>query len=431
MRGGEACYSRGFGFRDFVKGTSATPETTYCVGSVTKSFTALAVMQLHERGLLNIDDPVEKYLPFKAKPMGGMVLLRHLLSHSSGLSHLGYAEATLSAITDYADQWFPICSPDDLLVFMQGAGDWALARPGERHAYLNEGYILLGKIVEEVSGIGYADYVEEKILRPLGMEKSTFREDQVDLDDNVAIPYVGGQNGAKVATRYPYGQMIADGGLMSNAGDMSRFVRMLLGGGELDGRRVAAKETIKAMMTPHVRTVEDPVEGAGTRHYGYGLRIKGGFLGGTLVHHSGSVFGSSAYICMVPEHDAGVVVLANGGYFLEDVGEYAMALLLGRDPYEIPSFRRGRILDSLAGDYRTFRGTSSYKVTRSGGILQLESSFGQRKFTTPLIPVDLDGEPKRFRVYGVDTTTPVEFARRDGSTFLLYERNLAKRAKSD
>jgi CubicO group peptidase (beta-lactamase class C family) len=234
-----------------------------------------------------------------------------------------------------------------------------------------------------------------------------------------------------VPTRYPYGQLISDGGLMSNAEDMARYSKMLLSGGVLEGARVASTESIREMMEPKVRTVEEPLEGAGFSHYGYGLRIKSGFLGHTLMHHSGSVFGSSAYMGLIPDEGAGVVILANGGYFLEDIGEYTLATLLGRDPMEIAYFRRMRVLDGLTGTYRTFRGTSNYKLTRSGGILQLTSSFGQRTYTTPLIPVDLESETKEFAVYGIDAKTPVQFMQKGGETFMVYERNMAKRIGSE
>lgn len=427
IKGGEMNYQRGFGFKDFEKGSSATPGTIYCIGSVTKSFTALAVMQLADAGKLSLDDPVEKWLDFRERPMGEEILLRHLLSHSSGLSALGYAEATLSAITETPDLWLPIADADDLLVFMRGAEEWALAKPGERHAYLNEGYILLGAIVEKASGMEYADYVKEHILTPLHMYRSSFREEEVKGDKDLAVPYVTNRNGGKVATRYPYGQMISDGGLMSNATDMVSFLKMLICEGRCDGRQLASPESIHEMVKPQIRMMDDPIGGEDTRHYGYGLRIKESFLGHRLVQHSGSVFGSSAYINFVPDTGDGVVILANGGYYLEDMGEYATALLLGRDPGEIPLFRRGRILDGLAGTYRTFKDTASYRVARSGGILQLEQHWGERVFTTPLIPVDIEGESKEFRTYGTDTTTPALFVRRGGELYLVYERNLAKR----
>jgi len=427
IKDGEVCYQRGFGFRDFEKGTSATPETIYCIGSVTKSFTALAVMQLCEEGKLDLDDPVEKWLQFRERPMGEKVLVRHLLSHTSGLSALGYAEATLAAITDTPDIWLPISNAQDLLVFMRGADEWAISNPGERHAYLNEGYIMLGAIIEAASGVEYANFVKERILLPLHMYRSSFTEEDVEGDEDLAVPYVTNRNGGKVATRYPYGQMISDGGLMSNSLDMANYLKMMLASGAFEGHILASEKSVKEMASPKIKMLDEPVNGIDFRYYGYGLRIKDRFLGHRLVQHSGSVFGSSAYINFVPDADVGVAILANGGYFLEDMGEFATALLLGKNPWDIPSFRRGSILDSLAGTYKTFKDTSTYRVVRSGGLLQLEQKWGDRTFTTPMVPVDIEGETKSFRTYGVDTVTPAEFITRDGETYLVYDRNLCRR----
>ena len=427
IRGGEVNYQRGFGFRDFEKGSSATPETIFCIGSVTKSFTALAVMQLCEAGKLSLDDPVEKWLDFKERPMGEKVLVKHLLSHTSGLSALGYAEATLAAVTDKPDIWLPIADADDLLIFMRGAEDWALAKPGERHAYLNEGYILLGAIIEKASGMSYSEYLDEKVLTPLHMYRSSFEEEDVEGDEDLAVPYITNSAGGKTATRYPYGQMISDGGLMSSASDMANYLRMLLGRGAFEGNRLASEESIETMCSPAIKMLEEPVNGVDYRYYGYGLRIKDNFLGHRLVQHSGSVFGSSAYMNFIPDAGVGVAILANGGYFLEDMGEYAAALLLGKDPMDITSFKRGRILESLAGTYRSFKDTSSYRVLRSGGVLQLEQRWGERVFTTPMIPVDIEGPVKMFNTYGTDTVTPAEFVVRDGETYFVFERNLCRR----
>jgi CubicO group peptidase (beta-lactamase class C family) len=427
IKDGEVQYSQGFGFRDFQRGTSATPETIYCIGSITKSFTALAVMQLHEKGLLNIEDPVEEYIPFRARPFGEPIRIKHLLSHTSGIPSLGYAEATLSIVADTSSQWLPISNSQDLLIFMNGAEEWAISKPGERYAYLNEGYILLGAIIEKVSRSDYAHYVKDHILIPLKMNRSTFLENEVAKDDDVATPYITSQKGEKTPTRYPYGQLISDGGLMSNTLDMANFLKMFLSNGVFNGAAIVSSSSIKEMMEPKVRASEEPVGGAGYRYYGYGLRIKDGFLGHTLLNHSGSVYGSSAYIGFIPDIKAGVIILANGGYFLEPMGEYAMALLLGRDPMEIASFRRTRILEGLTGTYKTFRNTSSYKVTRNGGTLQLETSFGQFTFTTPLIPVDIEGETKHFMAYGIDANTPVQFEQTNGEIYMTYERNKAKK----
>jgi CubicO group peptidase (beta-lactamase class C family) len=424
---GEICYERGLGFRDVSLNTSTTPRTIYCIGSVTKPFTALAVMQLHEEGLLSLDDPVEEYVPYRARPRGEQILVKHLLSHSSGLPSLGYAAATLSTVTNISDDWFPISDPHDLLVFMAGAEDWALSKPGLRYAYLNAGYILLGLVIEKASGEGYTDYIKGRILDPLSMDRSTFHEADVEKDDDVATPYIVSREEGRSPTRYPYGHLISDGGLMSCVEDMANFMKMLLSSGVFEGRQVARPESIMEMMEPKIQTMGEPIEGGSRTYYGYGLRIKTEFLGQKLINHSGSVYGSSAYMGIIPDRNVGVVLLANGGYFLGDMGEYALALLLDREPLEIPYFRRMRALDDLTGSYTTFRGTSTYKVIRSGGILQLESSFGRGTYTTPLIPVDLYGETKLFNVYGMDTITPVEFVRDKGEMCLVYDRNKAKR----
>jgi hypothetical protein len=202
---------------------------------------------------------------------------------------------------------------------------------------------------------------------------------------------------------------------------------MMLDRGSFDGHSIASEESIREMTSSKIKMLDEPINGVDYRYYGYGLRIKDGFMGHRLVQHSGSVFGSSAYINFVPDAGVGVAILANGGYYLEDMGEYATALLLGGDPMSTPFFRRGRILEGLAGTYKTFKDTSTYRVLRSGGFLQLEQKWGERTFTTPMIPVDIEGETKIFRTYGTDTVTPALFVVRDGETYLVYERTLAKR----
>lgn len=427
IKDGKRFYEHGFGFKNFTKGTSTTPKTTYCIGSVTKPFTACAILQLYEKGMLSLDDPIGKYLSIELTAMGVPVLIKHLLSHTSGLSALGYAEATLSALTDFSDHWLPISSPDDLMVFMNGAEEWAITRPGERYAYLNEGYILLGSIIKAVSGMDYPEYISKNVLEPLGMSRSTFYEDIVEMDEDVATPYVSSGEGHKVETRYPYGQMIADGGLMSNVVDLIKFIQMFIANGSPNGVKIISEDSIQNMATPKIKTGEIPLGGAGNRYYGYGLRIKSGFFGHNLVYHSGSVFGSCAYIGFIPEKGVGVTVMASGGYFLEDIGELALAQLLGENPDDVPNKKRVEKLDELTGTYTTFRNTSEYTVKRNRGILSLESSFWQRTWITELVPVDLKGDVKKFMVYGLETMTPVEFAWRDNELMMFYENTLAKR----
>jgi CubicO group peptidase (beta-lactamase class C family) len=427
VHNGKLLYAKGFGFRDLDLGTSATPRTLYCLGSVTKSFTALAIIQLCEEGLLKLEDPIEKYISFKERPMGESIQIKHLLSHTSGIPSLGYAVPTLSAVTGFSDRWLPISNPQDLLVFMGGAEKWAISKPGLQHAYMNAGYILLGSIIKKVSGESYANYIKNHILNPLRMNRSSFSEDEVKTYDDVATPYISRENNEKIAIRYPYGQLISDGGLMSNSTDMVNYMNMLLSKGEFEGNRLASSESIENMMNPKIMTIEEPIDAKSYNYYGYGLRIKTEFLGYNLIHHSGSVYGSSAYMGIVPEKNIGIIVFANSGYYLGDVGEYALALFLDRNPKDLLYFKRVGILDSLTGKYKTFRDTMNINVIRNGGLLQLEFSYAKQTHVTTIIPVDLEGESKLFKVYGVDSTTPVEFVQRNGEIYMIYERTKAKK----
>ena len=142
----EIVYSRGFGFRDVENGLPATPHTIYGIGSVTKSFTALSIMQLSEKGLLDVEDNIEKYVPIKLKPYGEPIRIKHLLTHSSGIPALAYAEAFIRGALGDDAPWIPIANYEDMFVFLSDAEEWVETKPGEKFFYLNEGYVLLGYI---------------------------------------------------------------------------------------------------------------------------------------------------------------------------------------------------------------------------------------------------------------------------------------------
>src|SRR5205807_7508818 len=108
VKNGAVIWSRGFGLRDAESGLAATPHTLYCIGSVTKSFTTLGIMQLAEQDKLRIDDPIEKYMPFDIRPGGETVRIWHLMTHSSGIPALAYAENVIGATIGATESWLPI-----------------------------------------------------------------------------------------------------------------------------------------------------------------------------------------------------------------------------------------------------------------------------------------------------------------------------------
>lgn len=418
----EVVYSRGFCLKDLEYGLRTTPATLYGIGSITKSFTALAIMQLVEEGKLGLEEPVNKYVPLELGEEP--VTISHLLSHTSGIPALAYAEALIRYKTGAADAWIPIASYEDIFTFMRGADQWALTRPGERWFYLNEGYVLLGYIIEKLSGTSYEEYVKRRILEPLQMNRSFFRKEEVERDPDVATPYIITRDGECKRSVYPYG-LSADGGLISNVWDLARYIAMYLKRGKYDGGTLLSKELIEEMERPKVKL---PLQIFGGESYGYGLSITPNFLGYKLVGHGGSVRVYTAYMGYIPERRVGIALLSNGsGYPLSQIGLYGLAEIEGFNPEDLIFIKVERVFDMLTGLYETYKGTMKAQVVSKGGILQLEIKDRHMDMIVPLIPEDIEGEIKRFYTLQAGGRLPMEFRVEGDKVDLIYERYRLKK----
>ncbi len=426
VKGEEVIWARAFGYKDVARGLPATTETLYGIGSVTKSFTALAIMQLVEQGKLRLDDPVDMHIPFPVRPQGERVTVLHLLTHSSGIPALAYAEAVIRGRTGAQDNWLPIASYSDLVTFMQDANNWTLFKPGERWFYLNEGYAALGALIEKCSGEKYEDYVCEHILLPLGMERSFFGKAAVEGDRDAAVPYVITRSGEQMASTYPYGGLTADGALISNVHDLARYVSMYLGWGVYRGQRILSHAHVAAMQQARIAL---PYEGqSGPRYYALGLFNTPSFFGRNMVDHGGSVLVATAFMGFVPEENLGLVMLANGsGYPLSQLGQYALALMLGEEPAKLPFAVLERELGALTGTYETYKGTMRGVVKRAGSMLMLEIKDKYNDTVTPLMVDDLAGSTKRFYALNAGVRVPVEFIVGPSGVEIIYERYLLRR----
>jgi len=382
-------------------------------------------MQLAGEGKLSLSDPVGKHAPPDLRSKGEPVAISHLLSHASGIPALGYAEALVDSMIGATERWIPVASYEDIFTFMSDAGEWGLARPGERWFYLNEGYVILGYIIGKVWGRCYEEYVRERILRPLGMSRSFFTREEVEADADVATPYIITDEGERKRSSYPYSPINSDGGLISNAHDLSKFVIMCLNRGRYEGMVLLSPELIEEIEKPRVSL---PIQVYGGESYGYGFRIIPNFFGRKLVGHGGSVVVSTAYIGYVPEEGVGITILANGsGYLLSHIGHYGLALALGEDPEELPFVKLERALELLAGAYETYKGTMRAHVRVAGGILQLEIKDRYRTTVVPLVPENLEGDVKTFFAFRAGGRLPVEFVVRGRDVDLIYERYRLKK----
>lgn len=405
VKDGELVYVNAFGFRDVERGVPATPGTIYGIGSITKTFTSLCVLKQVEEGRLSLDDELEKYVHLRLGPLGEPVKIWHLLTHSSGLPALGYAEAFIEGMLGLGEAWMPVAKPQDVLPFLSGAESWAVERPGRRFFYLNEGYVLLGLLIEKVSQRPYWDCVKRHILEPLGMSRTYIYAGDVEKDPDVAKPYVlDPQTGKPRSTRIPFG-IYSDGGVMSNALDMAKYIAMLIGRG-----RYGDVEVIDAKLLEEAETkrVEVPWKLLGDEGYGYGFVVSESFFGRKLVAHGGNVLVYTAYMAYIRQERLGVVVLANSmGYPMSYIALYALASVLGEDPVrKLPFLLREYVAKTLEGLYRGYRNTVSYTVKAKGDVLIVRSRLGEELY---LLPEEVREDYAKFYTYMRGYRIPVEF----------------------
>lgn len=378
-------YADGVGSRDRATNSPATSRTLYGIGSVTKSFAAVSLLQLVEHGLCDLSDPVGDHLPVEFDDGEEPITLHHLLTHSSGLPSLGVSETLLARRLRIPDPGLALGDADDFYAHLDGAGDERTGPPGERFAYCNSGYTLVGEAIEELTGRPFDEYVTTHVLDPLQLGRATFDDMAFSTDDDHMTQYLRDED-ELVAASLPTRELgRAAGGLLASVEDLARYVRMHLNGGAVGGVRLLDAEMLERAHAGHV----DVGDG---RRYGYGWFRDDEFLGEhTLVGHSGSIAVSSAYAGFLPEADLGVAVAANTSppFPLGVVGQAVLAEALGVDPDEaVPFFARQRRHDLLTGEYAAYRGVMNATVDREGESLRVQFDHPLKRSTSVLFPPD-------------------------------------------
>ena len=314
--------TRGYGFADREDQRLMTEDTPVVLGSTTKAFTALAVMQLVERGLVDLDASPTRYLPWFRTAEGRQdeITIRHLLSHSAG-----YPWGIL-----FTDRVYPEGMED----YVRWLGRVRLASaPGARFGYTNDAFVILGLIVERVTGTPYEAYMEANVLTPLRMTSATFDVAVAQgrgLARGYHVPWRNAEplNVAFVPSERPAGT------LMASAAELANYLRMLQEGGRFEGRSLVSTDSLRTMWTPVV-----PVDGSGLS---YGLAWYLDTVAGMqLVWHLGSVRNSGSHFVLVPEADVAVAVASNASRPLDPRREVAesivvAALVFGEAPLGPP-----------------------------------------------------------------------------------------------
>jgi D-alanyl-D-alanine carboxypeptidase len=294
------------GLADVAAKRPMRADDRFQIGSISKSFAAIIAMQEVEAGRLDLHAPVTDYVPwFEVASRFAPITTHHLLTHTAGLI-MG---------TDFG---------------LDGTHQvWALRKtacacgPGERFYYSNDGYKLVGLVLEAVTGSPFTQLLTERIFKPLGMER-TDPAITLATRETVALPHQRTFDDRPSHPGQPwmvspwYETATADGSIVSTAADMCAYARLLLARGAVDRGRLFSQESW-ARLTQ--RAVEDPEEPGAW--YGYGLVTRAA-EGRTLIGHSGSMVGYSSYLMVDREAGIGVVVLMNGVADRVDLVRYAL-----------------------------------------------------------------------------------------------------------
>ena len=338
--GGEAVYERGVGEANRSWGVPNTPDTRFRIASLTKQFTAALVLQLVEAGAMDLDAPISRTLPDYPAAQG-RVTVHQLLSQTSGIpEHLGLPGFDVMKRNPVA--------PDSFLAVFSGLPlDF---EPGSRFAYSNSNYILLGVLIEHVTGQSYADVLRERLLVPLGLTDTGY-DDGATVIERMASGYTRVGFDIEHATYVDPSVPYAAGMMYSTARDLVRWTQALHRGEPFE-----RPETLERMTTP----VHDD--------YAYGLGVSMLPVGPTPVRaigHSGGIFGFSTFLLHFPDTDRTVAVLANTEDSTQPVA-FALARVLYGQAVEAPRRPVGPALaavldaegvDAVVARYREIRET--------------------------------------------------------------------------
>ncbi|NRD77672.1 beta-lactamase family protein [Bacillus sp. BRMEA1] len=278
---GKTIFEKGYGYANKEAGISNGADAEFKIASLTKSFTAVSILQLEEQGKLRTTDPVSKYIP--GFPNGDKVTIHSLLTHSSGVKDHAKLTDTTKPITLSA---FIDLMKKQTLLF----------EPGSQYKYSNTGYMILAYIVEKVSGQSYGNYYNEHIFKPAGMQHTYLRKVQAK---NFAIGY---ENMKPIIDNDDESQLAGAGDIISTAGDMQKYINAL------NKHQLLNKVETKKMETGYIDSSE-----WGIFKYGYGWNVADNIISfdRPMIEHNGNLPGYKSDVADFPEDHVTVILLSN------------------------------------------------------------------------------------------------------------------------
>lgn len=385
-------WAAGFGQADKAANIAATAQTRYRAGSISKVFTAAAVMQLADAGLLDIDAPLARYLPDfslrRRDETAGPITPRLLLTHHSGLPG------------DLIEGMWTQNPAPFVTILAHLRDEYRAFPPGLVHAYSNMGFTLLGALIERVSGMDFHSYMQSRLLDPLRMGASAF-ESSAPAGDLAAAAYDPfGKPGEELPLRDT-----PAGGLNSTAPDLLQLARLMFAEGSFEGEALLSSAAIRAMTTP--QNEDCPLDVDLRVGLGWHFAPEAVQGGGPVLFHDGGTLCHRAVLMLLPQHRLAVAVMANSANALPtlmDAAGHALGLLLEAKSGTEPPPRQRSCLDSryppaaqatFPGSYDTPLGFVT--IRNNAGQLHLHAG-GQRLRLNP----DADGcQHLEYRLLGL------------------------------
>ncbi len=381
MQDGRVAYKRGYGMADLDHDVTITPATVFHVASVSKQFTAAAILLLEQDGKLSVDDDVRKHIP-ELPDFGERITLRHLIHHTSGLRDqwdlLGLAgwRYSLDLITD-----------EDVLAVMARQKDLNF-KPGERHLYCNTGYTLLAQVVKRVSGQSFRAFTTARIFEPLGMKSTHFRDDHAEIVKGVAYGYVPAGNTFKLSvTNF---DTVGATSLLTTVEDLALWDENFY------DPRVGGRALIERMLE------RGKLNSGETIDYAFGL-VAGKYKGLDIVDHAGSDAGYMSDLVRFPAQHFSVAVLCNTPInpvqLARQVADIYLAGELKPDPPK-PEEKEVELaperLAGKAGVYYNPDGDAIVRIALRDGVLRLGQGAGMEMKPLSETRFKLAGRPGLF-----------------------------------
>jgi CubicO group peptidase (beta-lactamase class C family) len=286
IRGNDTLAYGAHGLADVAAWRAPTATTIYEIGSITKQFTSAAIMRLIEQGKLKLDDDMSKYVP-QFPLQGKHVTIRHLLNHTSGIH-------SYTSSPEWQKTWDRELSPDAIVNFV--AKDTFDFAPGAAYRYNNTGYVLLGMVIEKLTGQKYAKYLDEQFFKPLGMKQTSYCPSKT-TNPAFALGYSKGPMGTR-AQFLDLSHPFAAGALCSTVGDFAKWQRAL------DNGKVVSPASYLLM------TTADTLNNGRKINYGFGL-VPGVFNGPKTVSHTGGINGFTTAATYVSDDSLSIVAFTN------------------------------------------------------------------------------------------------------------------------